>query len=284
MSESEDTIVPKPKKEISSGSLQSAYDEEATYRIKGNEGHSGYVLELSETCDSANPFQLITDYAVEANNVSDVEILSERLEIIRENTVCTDMYVDGGFHSDTVHQKAQSNGIRIHLTNMSGTAPTKNMPATDFEIDEETNEIKKCPAGHTPTRTGTSNGQTSAHFPHVICDNCPLKGNCYSKKQVKDYVVRLSHKAISAGRKRKQMKEHQLVNTGKRAGIEGSNSALKRKGLNKLNVRGKVKSSIVCGLKVTVQNIKRFIKYLLGGYKPKTTITLYQGTVAPILH
>ncbi len=49
-----------------------------------------------------------------------------------------------------------------------------------------------------------------------------------------------------------QLKENK-ENTSKRAGIEGSNSALKRMGLNKLKVRGKVKSMVVCGLKVTSQ-------------------------------
>jgi len=54
-----------------------------------------------------------------------------------------------------------------------------------------------------------------------------------------------------------------------RAGIEGSNSALKRKGLRKLNICGKAKSTVVCSLKVVAQNIRRFTKFMLGGYNPK---------------
>ena len=161
-------LIPKPKKEISSGSLQSAYDEDATFRKKGDVSQSGYVLEISETCDKENTFQLITDYAVEPNNTSDVEILQDRLEIIRENTGCTDMYVDGGFHSEDVHKTAEENGIEIHLTNMSGTEPTKKLPVSEFDIDETTNVINKCPAGHIPTQAGVSGGQTSAHFPHEV--------------------------------------------------------------------------------------------------------------------
>ena len=134
-------LIYKPNKEITSCSLQSAHDEDATFRRKGNESQSGYVLEISETCGKENTFQLITDYAVEPNNVSDVEILKGRLEEIRENTGCTDMYVDGGFHSETVHQVARENGIEIHLTNMTGTEPTKKLPVTAFEIAEETNVI-----------------------------------------------------------------------------------------------------------------------------------------------
>jgi len=74
---------------------------------------------------------------------------------------------------------------------------------------------------------------------------------------------------VDASRKRDDMKAGRVENTSMRAGIEGSNSALKRNGLEKLDVRGKTKSEIVCGLMTTVQNIKRFIKFKRGGYKPK---------------
>ncbi len=276
-------LIPKPKKEISSGSLQSAYDEDATFRRKGNVSQSGYVLEISETCDKENTVQLITDYTVEPNNISDVEILQGRLEEIRKNTGCTNMYVDGGFHSEDVHQTAKENGIEIHLTNMSGTEPSKRMPVSEFDIDETTNVINQCPMGHIPTRAGVSGGQTTAHFPHEACMNCDLREKCYSKKQVKACVVRISLKAVNASREREIMKANRRENTGKRAGIEGCNSALKRSGLDKLYVRGKVKSKVVCGLKVTVQNIKRYIKYMQGGYNPKTSTKESSGILVPIL-
>lgn len=270
-------LTPKANKEIPSNSLQSAYDEDATYRKKGKISQSGYVLEISETCGRENPVQLITDYAVEPNNTSDVEILQNRLESIRENTGCTDMYVDGGFHSDDVHRVANENGIEIHLTNMTGKEPTKKIPVTEFEIDEDTNIIKKCPAGYTPIQAGVSNSQTSAHFPHEACGNCSLKDQCYSKKQIKSCVVRIPLKAVNISRERQTMKTNQKENTSKRAGIEGSNSALKRTGLDKLAVRGKEKVRVICGLKVTVQNIKRFIKFMQGGYKQKTSIYPQMG-------
>ena len=259
----------KPNKEISSGSLQSAYDEGATFRRKGNENHVGYKLEISETCGEDNPFQLITDYVVNSNNVSDSEMLEGRLEQIKENTGCTDMYLDGGFHSESVHKTAEENGIDIHLTNMTGTKPTVKMPASEFEIDEDTKLITKCPGGHTPIRAAVSNSQTSAHFAHEDCGSCALRDQCYSKEQAKDCVVRISLKAIDASNEREKINAEIAENTSKRAGIEGTNSALKQKGQDKLSVRGKEKCNVVTGLKVTVQNIKRFIKFQLGGYKPK---------------
>lgn len=275
-------LIPQPKKEIPSGSLQSAYDEDATYRTKRNTSQSGYVLDLSETCSKDNPFQLLTDYTVEPNNTNDAKILEERLPIIQKNTGCTDMYADGGFHSENVHEIAKDNNITIHLTDMTGTEPTKKLPVSAYEIDETTNIIITCPAGHTPLRANISKSQTTAHFPKETCANCEFQEHCHSKEQTKENVVRIDLKSVKASREREKIKANQKENTSKRAGIEGSNSALKRTGQDKLKVRGQIKSTLVSGLKVTVQNIKRMTKYIQGGYKPKKNNPPSNGIPVPI--
>ena len=275
-------LASKPNKEISPDSLQSAYDEDATYRRKGNEGHSGYALEISETCGKENPFQLITDYAVRPNITGDAEILTERIGTIRENTGCTDMYVDGGFNSPDLNNAAEENSIEIHRTNMSGREPGKKLPVTEFDIDGSTNTINKCPGGHTPVRAWIGNTNSSAHFSHEACSGCELRGLCYSKQQKKNCVVHIPLKSIETGRERDKMKTEQIENTSKRAGIEGSNSALKRKGQDKLDVCGIIKSTFVSGFNVTAQNIKRFIKFMQGGYKPKKTLAPDIGITVPV--
>ena len=199
----------------------------------------------------------------------DADILAGRLETISENTGCTDMYVDGGFNSDEVREAAKENGIEIHQTNMSGTEPRKKLPTTDFDIDRTTYAINGCPGGHIPSRSWVSGIYTSAHFSHEACAGCELREKCYSKPQVKGCAVYIPIKTIEVGWEREKMKAEQIENTGKRAGIEGTNSALKRTGQKKLDVRGIEKCTLVSGLKVTVQNIKRFIKFMQGGYKPK---------------
>jgi hypothetical protein len=274
-------LMPKPKKEISSGSLQSAHDEDATYRTKGNVSQSGYALEISETCNKDNSFQLLTDYTVQPNNVSDQEIFVERMPIIKENTGCSEQYVDGGYHSPGVHKTAAENDIEINLTDMCGTEPSKKIPVSEFDIDADTNVILGCPGGNTPTHAGVGNSQTSAHFPHEACANCDLREQCYSKKQVKDCVVRISLKSVDASRERDKINANQKQNTSMRAGIEGTNSALKRKGQDKLEVRGIIKCTIVSGLKQTCQNIKRIIRYKQGGYKQKPKNTPINGIPMP---
>lgn len=274
-------LVPKPKKEISPNSLQSAYDTDATFRRKGKVSQSGYVLEISEICSKDNDVQFISDYAVESNTASDVEILAGRIEDISKNTNCTDMYVDGGFHSEDIYDAAKEAGIEIHLTNMSETEPRKKLPVIEFEIDPETNIIMKCPKGYTPTQAGVSNSQTTVHFPHESCTGCEFRDQCHSTNQKKDCVVRISLKAIKVSQQSEAMKADRKENTSMWAGIEGTNSALKRKRQDKLNVRGKVKSTMVSALKETGQNISRFIKYMQVGYKPKAKNMPQQGITVP---
>jgi hypothetical protein len=49
------------------------------------------VLQISETCADENPFQLLTDYAVAPNNVSDQELVVNRMPALHD-TGCEDLY------------------------------------------------------------------------------------------------------------------------------------------------------------------------------------------------
>jgi len=271
----------KDSKSIPSDSLQSAYDEDATYRKKGNKAESGYVLNLSETCAEENSFQLITDYTVEKNIKSDVELLKERLPIVKQNTKCQEVYVDGGYYSKEVVQIAKENCVEVHFTDLNGRKPVR-MSVSEYEIDEETKVIKKCPRGIIPIHASVKKGQTVAHFPKEACAKCELKNQCYCKEQKKDYVVRVNLKSIEAAKQREKIECRCEGNKSKRTAIEGTNSALKRgHGLSKLRVRGLVKCRVNVGLKVLAQNFKRFARYMLE--RAKKAIGERQGGSAPVL-
>ncbi|SHK64911.1 transposase [Paramaledivibacter caminithermalis] len=274
----------KNKKEIPTDSLQSAYYEDATFRTKAGKGNSGYVLNLSETCSKDNPVQLITDYKVDKNITADVNLIKERLPIIKENTVLDKMYVDGGYYSEDVVALAKEKDVDINFTDMTGKKPsTDKLPINNFEIDEDEKIIKSCPKGHTPIRLVNKSGQAVAHFDKKHCDKCEFKDICRIKEQKKQNVVRISNKAIIAERERKKIDKNKKESTSKRAGIKGTNSALKRgHGLAKLQVRRQYKVQIVTGFKVTAHNIKRHIKQLLRSKKlPKFTAD--HTTSVPIL-
>jgi hypothetical protein len=268
---------------VPTSSLQSVYDEDATYRKKDSHGQSGYVLCVTETCGDDNPFQLITDYHVDRNITSDVDMLDERLPEIKDNTDCTDLYVDGSFNSPKVLDTAEEEKVNLHFTNMNGRDVSRKLPVTDFVIDEATDIIKQCPKGFKPLHAGVSGGQTVAHFPHSACGICEFKDVCHIKRQKKDYVARIFLKAVRTARERLTMNAAKAENTSRRAGIEGTNSAMKRsQGLDKLLVRRIIRCTMDCCYKVTSQNIRRFVKYLQGGYdKTKPKRALYRIT-APV--
>lgn len=253
--------IAKPGKELNSDCLQSAYDPDATFRKKGDKEHIGYVVNISETCNEENPVQLITDFAVEKNNVHDTTLLEERLDTIKE-TGATELYVDGGYYSEDVINDAQKANIDLRFTNMTGTTPnTDKLSITDFDI--EGNEIKACPAGE-PSRPCYFNKKSrtlTAHFDIKKCRNCQYYDICPTKKGKKSAIINITTKSLLAAQTRQRLKEERKENTSKRAAIEGTNSAFKRCGADELRVRTLVKCRIVLGLKIIGRNIRQIWRY-----------------------
>lgn len=254
----------KSNKEISADSLQSAYDEDATYRTKGKHSQSGYVLNIAETCAKDNPIQLITDYKVEQNIKSDVNLIKERLPVIKENTGCKSLTTDGGYYGEDVVIAGKTNQVELHFTDMTGKKPSEKLAVTEFKINADTRMIETCPKGYVPTTVKVTENQTVAHFPLDICSNCKQHELCPVKKQNKSYVVRINHEANTAAQQRTKIENESRENISTRAAIEGTNSALKRReGLRKLRVRGQAKCAVVIGYKVIARNFRQFCRYML---------------------
>ena len=127
----------KGNKEISPDSLQSAYEEECTFRTKHGKSQCGYVANLTETCAKGNSIQQITDYAVAPNITADVTFAEERIPEIKKNTDCNSITVDGGYFSEKVNATGAANHIELHFTNMTGREPKSKLPVTAFEFDAE---------------------------------------------------------------------------------------------------------------------------------------------------
>jgi hypothetical protein len=262
----EDTCSAKKNKDIASTSLQSAYDQDATYRKKGNKQAVGYVENITETCGDKNQVQFITDYHLNPNVKSDVEMLEDRLPEIKERTGVEDIYADGGYYGEDVLGVAEKNGVDLHFTNMTGNeGASEKVSVTEFEI-EDLKTVKLCPGKHAPFRTtcNEEKGTLTAYFSLSDCKQCPLKDQCRVKLNKKEAVLKLDRKSILAAREREKLgcKEVRRENTSKRSAIEGTISAAKRgKGAGHLRVRGLVKCSLNSGLKVIARNIRQLVSY-----------------------
>jgi hypothetical protein len=67
-------VLPKPPKEISSSSLQSAHDEDAAFRRKGEDKVKGYSVNLTETCLPVRVARTQTGGEDGLNLITDVEV------------------------------------------------------------------------------------------------------------------------------------------------------------------------------------------------------------------
>lgn len=257
----------KAKNEIGSDSLQSAYDTDATFRDKAGTKASGYTATFTETCSEKNAAQIIIDFTVEANNKSDVEIIDNRLEILKENTDVNKIYADGGYYGVDVIEKANGMKINLHYTDMTGKGvPEGQVPAHHFVFNEEM-ELQHCPAKQVPisSKYNSKTKITTSHFSKEVCNNCPHKNNCKAQEIRKTMVVKISKKSIMASKVREEINNYQIknANTSKRAAIEGTNSAIKGcQGAKRLRVRGKIKCTVQIALKVIGHNLKQTFRIL----------------------
>ena len=280
----------KANKDIDASSLQSVYDPDVTYRKKASKGHVGLVLNIAETCADENPVQIITDYAVEKNRVGDAEMLEKRIPEIKSKMNVTDFYVDGAYFSGEVEKQAQDNGVTMHYTDMTGKEPDpQKLPLTAFTIkDHKTVEL--CPEGHAPYSC-QFNGKSNvilAYFDKNVCSNCPRQDACPVKFRKNNTVLRVKQSAIflAEARERKEDKSARKEAPSKRTAIEGTNSSLKcSQGAGRLKVRGKVKATLVTGMKIIGHNFKQLVRFFNGDIREKAAAIANNnspGVIAPI--
>jgi hypothetical protein len=141
---------------------------------------------------------LITDYKMATNNTSDVEIIKNRMDIIKDNTDVEDLYADGGFYSEEVIAQAQKQRINLPFTEMTGKKPLADRIALSrFSINEQL-KVVKCPNDKEPVRSNydEKKNTSSCHFSLDDCKDCPFRPICPVKKQKKSFVLRITKKAI----------------------------------------------------------------------------------------
>ena len=265
--------IVKANKSIKANSLQSAYDEDATYRKKAKKEGKGYVVNIAETCNENNGVQYITDYNVAPNIASDVDFAKDRIPVIKTNFEIKDAYVDGGYFGKDVEEVAIKNDVTMHYTDMTGKKPDdESIPVNKFELNDD-NTVKVCPAGNDPQRTSYNceKDLINAHFSKEVCDNCEFKDKCCVEEQAKMYKFSTTGEAIETQNKREEIKESIKENSSKRTAIEGTNSELKRAhGLDDVKVKGIIKVTITTGMKITACNFKRFAKNAIENLRKKT--------------
>jgi len=252
----------KLREKISPQSLQNPSDEDATFREKAGKKHKGYVGNFVETFDDEGAIITGMDYA--PNTHSDIAFsrsVIEAEESSPEQPVT--MLADGAYGSDELMAAAEQNHVNLVTTALIGKTPDPVM--SEFAIDEKTQTIVSCPAGHAPIscQYKVKTDSYYAHFNKGTCSTCPLRHHCGVKFQKKTSLIHISGKTIRRAAYMKKLGEPEYRKlTRLRNAVEGIPSVLRRKyRVDNMPVRGYVRSKMWYFLKIGAMNTRRVLEW-----------------------
>ena len=258
---SEGKLDIKESNELSPVSLQNPTDPDATYRKKGTKDSIGYVGNVVETFDDTN--KIILQYDLQKNIYSDQQFSDDTLNKLGQQEDEVVALMDGAYYSEELSKKATSQNIKFIPTNLVGRSQSAEKSGYEnFNIDETKQEVIACQMNQKPIDSRYKKGVYRAHFDNKICDQCLNKLNCPINRQKKNSLLEVSETKLHRIKLIAQMgtKEYREL-SNKRAGVEGIPSVLRRRyGIDKLPVRGLVRSKLWLGLKISAINCKRLIK------------------------
>lgn len=246
-----------------SSSLQSPHDPDVTYGHKGK----GYEVQLTETCDEDNPFQVVTSVSVNGANESDQHQVEPAIEQIERTCGAApdELEADSGYASGENILKAREHGTEL-VAPIGSKGPESPVTLGDFELNETGEQVVRCPAGecpvgHRPTRGGKA---TLACFEANQCEGCFLRDLCPAESRGDQQVVRFTPADVAVAERRAEQETPEFKERYKiRSGIEATNSELKRcHGFGKPRVRRRSRVELSARLKVLGLNIKRYVGHL----------------------
>ena len=252
-------ISPKPTEGLNSGMLQSPDDQDATYRKKKEQHSKGYTINGTETANPDNPIQLITDIAVNPNNIDDSVILNDRIDTIKEKTPeLNEMHTDGGYGSEDNDKKFDELKITQITTAVRGRESEieKKIEQTGQSPDIYTVECPYQKVVSTPTKQ-----RYKVRFDLNICKECPLKEKCQIFKNKGRYYF--NHEDYLLGKRNSNIKNIPKERRKIRPNVEALMKEFKTRTRNgKTKVRGLFKTSLFAFNAGIAINFGRMYRYI----------------------
>jgi len=265
-------VQPKPNAEISASCLQSLDDLEASYREKAGRAYKGYVANVSETCDPANPVQLITSVQVAPNTTEDSQLMAAAVPALKARMPLETLHTDGTYASPAADAVLQAHQVELQPTAIRGRQPDPaKLGLADFDLvlDAQQRPVQiTCPQGQTvPVRPGRTGVTWVADFDPAVCTACPLHqtGRCRLWRGQRDGRFHLdfnSREAVLAVRRRalqaRRANPHNL-----RVAVEATMRVLKHPfPAGQLPVRGLFRMTCLLLGSALMVNIRRLTRYL----------------------
>ena len=166
-------------------------------------------------------------------------------------------------------------GGRSHKEPDGGGDEPVRLTAADFDIDVMATRSAVCPAGHGAVAEYEDEDApepVEIHFARAVCEPCALRARCPVRWRSRPelggewsrggaYVLSADLARMNIARRRAAESDGQWRKRyGLRAGIEGTNSEMKRRhGLGRLRVRGGERVRLAVYLKALACNVKRMV-------------------------
>lgn len=275
----EDVPVPvklKAAKAVGSDSLQSPHDADSTYSAhKGK----GYEVQLAETHGNENAPEVIAAVSVTRSCDSDESATVPIVADLHNRGLGPDeMVVDTNYGSTENVLACEALGTEL-VSPVAGAKVEAPADGTidegDFEVSAKAETPTRCPRGRVACSEDRTVGTAKtmkivATFPASACSDCPHRDSCPTRRQSDgSRVLRTTLHAVTLARRRKyERSESFRKRYAMRAGIEATNSELKRAhGLGRPRVRGFLRIRLAVILKVLACNVKRMIRHLVSAGK-----------------
>jgi hypothetical protein len=208
----------------------SPYDPDARRAIRGNTRWNGYLVHVTETCDTDTRVNLITDIAT-TSPIRDTQALSGvHTRLHTRQLLPTQHLVDGGYISTTL----LNDSARDHRVQLVGPAKPsgawQKKKQTGFTRDDFTTDVDRrqitCPNGQTSTtwlETPAMAPYTAARFASRQCAPCPDRPARTRGKSARtvNFLPRHLHE-LQAGNRTDQQDPHWRRLYATRSGVEGT--------------------------------------------------------------
>lgn len=298
--ESESRVVIREKPE-GEQIISSPHNTASRYTKKGDQAVCGQRGFLSESCDTSNKTQFITDAEVTPATTADVKELPHIHERLEESRMKPEeQYCDAGFVNGGSILDAQEKGISLEGPSAGRSqsfesfhAEERPFDAADFEVTIEKSKeliVLSCPAKQTPLNQSRSaqTGKLLIHFDSTQCASCKKNTRCPVKIGVRVATLTIDEASyVGAFRHHRYMgsKEYRKQ-CAIRAGVEATVSELVRShGMRKSKHRRESRTRLQFIFAAIACNVKRFIRHgALYGYTtpPAAFIRVGIASVHPV--
>ena len=245
--------------EISSDSLQSPDDPDATYRKKRGVDYRGHVGSIIETANPENGLNLITDAVVASNNTDDSKILHDRLDKIGEKLPdLEELHFDGGYGSEDNDQKLAEMEVTPVQTAVKGRKPEVSM---NIEVRENDELEVSCPNEQT-VKAESTRRRLKACFDKDVCATCHFSDKCPTIEQKNCRVYYFEESEVKRKQRHNSFANLPLDKRKIRANVEASvHEFTHRLRGHKLKVRGLFKTTLFILATAIAINFGRIYRY-----------------------